>query len=129
MLVAAKYFFQTKPLSRQIFVTTNINLSRQTRACRDKKKPFVATELCKYQFCCDKDFVATNILLSRQKFCLDKHIFCLDKRRVCRDKNDTPMILYSTLAQTVAYRSLPTVIIKTTTKGGLALAFPTRVVW
>ena len=141
-------FVQTEPLSRQIFITTNIILSRQTRVCRDNFFfNFVATELCKYHFCRHKGFVATNILLSLQKFCLDTHTFCRDKRRVFRDKHMfvatntclsrqkwylwqlPPMILYSTLAQTVAYRRLPTISIKTTTKGGLALAFPTRVVW
>ena len=44
----------------------------------------------------EKTLVATNIILSRQKYKLTfvatntrQAYFCLDKRRVCRDKNDT----------------------------------------
>ena len=71
-LLQQKYFVATKPLSRQIFLATNIILSRQTRVCRYKTrllsrqkyachvKTFVATNTC---------FVTTSILLSRQKTC------------------------------------------------------------
>ena len=54
-----------KTLSRQILVATSVLLSQQTRVCRDK------TRLSSRQnyACRDKTFVATNIILSRQKFC------------------------------------------------------------
>ena len=60
--------------------------------CRDKtefcgEKSFVATNACLYAcfdktflFCRDKrNFVATGILLSRQKTCLSRQNFCRDK--------------------------------------------------
>ena len=56
--------------------------------CRDKTIMFAAT---KY-FYCDKSFVVTNIILSRQAyFCRDKHVFVVTKlslrqKRVSRNK-------------------------------------------
>ena len=90
-------------------------LSRQKYACRDKimfvainicrEKTFVATNIYRNKH----NFVATSILLSRQKLCFvfvakksrDKHIICQEKHifvalNICllrqnfwRDKNDT----------------------------------------
>ena len=55
--------------------------------CRDKNTSFVATKvLSRLTFCCDKAFVAINIILSRQAyFCRDKHVFVVTD--ICRDKS------------------------------------------
>ena len=88
LCVATKYFCPDRTFvatniyhDKHNFVATDTCLSRQFFFY------FVATELCKYHFCRHKGFVATNILLSLQKFCLDTHTFCRDKRRVFRDKH------------------------------------------
>ena len=64
------------------FVATSV-LLRQTRVSCDKtRQNYVA------YFCRDKRFVATNIILSRQTFCHDKHTFVTTKKNVfCRDKH------------------------------------------
>ena len=38
----------------------------------------------KYHFCRDKSFVSTNTCLSRQRFCLDKHVFVATKVSLSR---------------------------------------------
>ena len=52
-------------------------LSRQARICRDKRK----------LVCRDKTFASSNILLSRQNFCLVKHTLVATKDVLCRDKH------------------------------------------
>ena len=60
------YFWSRKTcLSRQ-----NTLLSQQKYACRD-----------------ETNFVGTNMCLSRQNFCLDKHTFVATKDVFCRDKH------------------------------------------
>ena len=72
----------TKLLSQQIFVTTNIILSRQTYF-----------GLLLQQKCACRDKIVTNIILLRQKFCRSKHTFVVTRRvlsrqtRVCCDKD------------------------------------------
>ena len=64
-----------------IFVATKV-LSGQTRVCRDK-----TCILSRQNYvCCNKTFVATNIILSRQAYlCRDKHVFVATN--ICRDKH------------------------------------------
>ena len=85
-------------------------LSRQTYACRDKDI-FVATNICREKhnfvatkqaynsmlvatkiFCCDKSFVAANIIVSRQKACFVPTNTCL-LRQTCVCFVATKMIL------------------------------------
>ena len=68
------------------FVAKKVCLSQQNYFCSDKKLLFLSLQA---YFCCDKRRV-----LSRQKFCLDKHTFVAKKRRVllqqthaCHDKH------------------------------------------
>ena len=104
-LLRQKYFIATKPLSRQIFLATNIILSRQTRVCRYKTrllsrqkyachvKTFVATNTCLLR----QRFVATKVLSRRAYFCRDKRRLLLWQRQVCRNKrqNICPDINYT----------------------------------
>ena len=89
MLDATKFYAYV--ILREIFVATKM-LSRQTHVCCDKH-----------------NFVAANIVLSRQRFSHDKHTLvetntylsrqntsfvatngtCLSRQNVCRDKKDT----------------------------------------
>ena len=75
--------------------------------CRDKTR-LLSRQTNTTNICCDKCFVATNIILSRQKFCLDKHtfvgtkdLFCRDKHVFCRDINDLPPMIFLALALTL----------------------------
>ena len=62
-----------------IFVATN------TFVATKDDKTFITTNTC---FCRDKhNFVATNIILSQQKFGRDKHAFVATKDVFCRDKH------------------------------------------
>ena len=76
---------------KYVFVATKVCLSRQT-FCREKIM-FVATKRLPWQI-----FVATNTILSRQKFCCDdKHTLaatntCLSRQGFCRYKQ-TKIIL------------------------------------
>ena len=69
-------------LSRQIFVVTNVSLSRQTYFCRDK-----------HVFCRDKSMLFKYFQYTSSKVLSRLAYFCCDKRRilsrqthVCRDK-------------------------------------------
>ena len=85
-----KRFVETKRLSQQIFVATNIILSRLAYFCHDKHG-FVATKVClsRQNICSDTHvfnvttFVATSILLSRQKTCFVVTNTCLSRQSVC----------------------------------------------
>ena len=64
---------QNTCLSRQntSFVATKVGLSRQTYFCRNTT--LAATNICRdKQFCHDKSFVATSLLLSRRNSCLSR---------------------------------------------------------
>ena len=90
MFVATKHVFCH---DKSMLVVTK-HLSRQKCACRDKafvKHVFVTTNICH-----EKGFVATNILLSRQKTCFVATRRALSgQTHVCRDKTfvATKMIL------------------------------------
>ena len=67
------------------FVVPKICLLRQTCICCDKHvfnvvNVFVATNICR-----DKGFVATSIILLRQKFSCNKHTFVTAKNVFCHD--------------------------------------------
>ena len=98
-------FVMTKLLSWQIFVATNIIVSRR-KFCCDKLTLVVTNRCLLWQnmafccFCCDryllrqayfcrdrKYFVATNIILLQQKFCHSKHIFVMTIDMFCHDKH------------------------------------------
>ena len=89
-------------LSRQtIFVATNIILLQQC-FCHDKhtfvttkvclfvmtnKHTFVATNTWQTEFCCNKSFVATSILLSQRKTCFIRTNTRLSRQTcICHDK-------------------------------------------
>ena len=84
-------FAATKVLLWQIFVATKVTLvcrdktgllSQPKYACWDKHV-FVALKL----FLRQKYFVATNIILSKQKLCRGKHTFVATKNVCCHDKH------------------------------------------
>ena len=85
--------YKTRVLSRQLFVTTNINfvtlklLSRQNYVCRDET--FVVTKIfCRDErnFCREKCSIAASILLSRQNTCMSRLKFCCDKKKKKKKK-------------------------------------------
>ena len=79
-----KIFLSRQNLSQQIFVVTNIILLWQTCV-----HMLVETKLLSWQtcVCCDKSCVATDIILSWQKFCHSKHNFVVTKDMFCCDKH------------------------------------------
>ena len=119
MFVTTKYFYHNKGFvaTKKIVVTSTL-VSRQTCVCCNKIK-LVATNFChdKHMFTptkvlsqhkrCDKTFVTTNILLSRQKiFFVMTNTFLSQQTLLCRDKTfvTTKMTLAAVPANA---RSLP----------------------
>ena len=73
---------------------TATSIIKHLCACCDKT--FVATKFCsdKYLscqtcFCPNKSFVATSLVLSREKTCFLATNTCLSRQNVCHNKNDT----------------------------------------
>ena len=102
-------FVATKLNDKYAFVMTK-ELLRQPYFCCDKKmcfvmtNRFVTTKVCLSQqnFCHNKNFVATSILLSQQKTCFVATNRCLSwKTGVCHDKTFvmTKMILVAALTK------------------------------
>ena len=87
-------FVATKLLMQQIFVLTNMCLSRQAYFCCDKGRVFFATNACLSQmFCHNKNTSVTTKPLSQQAyFCCDKGRVFLRQTRVCHKCSVTTKI-------------------------------------